>query len=171
MSIYDELLARVNETPPRLFELQPQMPGSLAVRRMFLSEELFLRTRAPWEDESFGYLLSVLEKFVEGRMISLRFPPSKNVEANLALLDPPEERIWEIRSRESDPQLRVFGGFAKTNTFVALTWDQRPRLDSEEAWKFAIKDCQAKWRRLFPAYPPHIGTHPNDYVSAKYLLV
>ena len=171
MSIYDELLARVNERPPRLYELQPQMPGTLALRRMFLSEDLYRRTNEPWESEEFGHLRALMERFVSGGRISLRFPPSKSVQAHFALLDPIAEGAWEIRSRESDPQLRVFGHFAKTDAFVALTWDQRPNLDTHEAWRFAIKASQSQWRRLFSPYKPLVGTNPNDYVSTKCFLV
>lgn len=170
MSIYDELLARVSEEPPRLYELQPQMPGTLVVRRMFLSPGLYQRT-IDASDEQFGYLRALMERFVSGGRISMRMPPSKNVDAQFALLSPEPERVWELRSRESNPQLRVFGHFAKTDTFVALTWDQRSNLDSPEAWSFAIKECQSQWRKLFVAYEPFAGTNPHDFVSAKYLPV
>jgi hypothetical protein len=169
MSIYDELLARVNEKPPRLYEFYSQSPGTLPLRRMWLSEDLYLRTKEPWDSEEFAYLRSLMERFVSGGRISLRFPPSKDVEAPFALLDE-QAGIWAVRSRESNPQLRAFGGFAQTNNLVTLTWERRPNIKTEADWEFEIKKCQAEWRKLF-VYQPITGPNPYDYVARNFYVV
>lgn len=166
MSIYDELLFWVKER--ELFEFQSQMPGTLPLRRMFVSKDL---NAAPWHQERYGLLRADLDRFTEGAMISIRLPPSKDVQAYLAFLEPVSDRVWEIRSTKPEPQLRVFGHFATTDTFVALMWNERTKLVDQEDWSFAIKECQAEWRRLFPAYEPLAGTNVYDYVSRKFFLV
>jgi hypothetical protein len=143
----------------------------LVRRRLFLSKDLYERTLEPWDNEPFALLRALMETFVNGGWVSMRFPPSKDVSANLALLCPEEDAVWEMRSRESDPQLRVFGHFAHRNTFVALTWDERPQLSTHEHWEYAIKNCQAQWRKLLPSYRPTKGANPNDFLSEKYSVV
>lgn len=166
MSIYDGLLSWVNDG--ELFEFQPQMPGTLAMRRMFASKEV---NALPWGEDRYARLRADLDRFTQGDIIAVRFPPSKSVEAYLALLEPADERIWEIRSTQPEPQLRVFGHFAQADTFIALKCGERKDFETEEDWKLTFKGCQTEWRRLLPAYEPVAGTNIHDYITRKYFLV
>ena len=165
MSIYDELLYWVRES--ELFEFEPQMPGTLSLRRMFVSKHLH---GAPWHEGRYGLLRADLDRFTEGAMIPVRLPPSKSVKAYLALLDE-TSGVWEIRSTKPEPQLRVFGFFPHMDTFLAVTWNERRELDSDEEWQFALKVCKREWQRLFPAYVPLTGTNIHDYLSKQFLLL
>lgn len=172
MSIYDELSYLVSQK--RLFFLNPAMSGEEIVRRMYVSEEINSMIMGPtWEDakweENCGILRRDFDRFITGRRISVRRPPSRNVTSLFALLEPPNDDVWEIRSRDPTPQLRVFGRFAMTDMFVALTWWKRPDLESQ--WRYAREECKTEWSRLFPAYRPISGANIRDCISTKYFLV
>lgn len=90
----------------------------------------------------------------------------------MAILSPPEERIFDFRVRDPYPGLRVFGCFAKPDTFVATNWERRDRLpsitpgqlDSEE-WEKERKICLARWCQLASPYEPHTGNTIHDYIT------
>jgi hypothetical protein len=91
----------------------------------------------------------------------------------MAQLDSVQDEVWEIRSRDPKPGIRVFGRFAETDLFVALTWWWRSDLKGPKSkqWRNAREGCKAEWQKLFPAYPAKSGTQINDYISAKIYLV
>src|SRR4051812_25701620 len=108
MSIYAELGARVNEE--RLVLLPPpDLPGATLKRQLYLSNELQRLITEPWllEDLKNGSagVEAAFDKYVTGERIAVRLPPSKDVEADMALLEPPAERVWEIRSFLAYPQM------------------------------------------------------------------
>ena len=175
MSIYDELRDRVSEQ--RLFRLLPAMPNALVVRQMFVSPEIHGLLLGPWGEseweERCGLLRGDIDRFIEGRLISVAKHAYKARSAYMAQLHPPGNEAWEIRSRDPDPGLRVLGRFADTNIFVALTWWKRADLGgpTSREWRDAIEGCNAEWRKLFPVYPPKSGANIHDYISANVFLV
>ncbi len=177
MSIRDEIRHRHGEG--RLFHLLPLMPGVRAVRHMFVSPEIYnVVVKAPSNDtdegKRFGRLRGDLDRFTEGAIISIANSPyKKNKKAYLARLDPPTDEVWYIRSVDPKPAIRVFGQFAMTDVFVALTWAWRIDLKGPESkeWRNEIQRCKAEWRKLFPSYNPHKGANLNDYVSDNFFAV
>ena len=101
----------------------------------------------------------------------------------MGLLDPPADAVWDIRSRDPRPAIRIIGHFADTDLFIGLTWaprsvpvpwSNRPPLGEggSEQWKLIIRECKAAWRRLFPSYDPYSGDTIHDYISnGKVFLV
>jgi hypothetical protein len=175
MSIRVEIGNRISEE--RLFLLSPAMPGSHIVRPMFVSLEIKDLVLGPWDDaeweERCGQLRADLDRYIECRRITVAARPYHARTAYMAQLDELRDEAWEIRSRDPEPSLRVFGRFADTDWFVALTWWKRADLkgpDSRE-WRDAIEGCKAEWRRLFPTYPPKTGANVNDYISTNVFLV
>src|SRR5712692_9566878 len=69
-----------------------------------------------------------LDYFMDGRRIDLRPLLSLNEYAHMAVLDPPADEVWEFRSVDPKPAMRVFGSFAARDKFIALTWAWRKDL-------------------------------------------
>lgn len=119
-----------------------------------------------------------LESFVRGDRVSVCLNPYAAKHALFGRLDPPTGEVWDVRSRDPNPGLRVIGRFAEADLFVAFTcwprsvavpWLDRPQLgdgDSEQ-WDFAINEAKAEWRKLFHPYMPHGtgGDDVHDYIS------
>ncbi len=175
MSIYDEIAHRVSEK--RLFALAPALPNVTTARRIYISPEISSLLFGPWDEpeweERCGYLRADFDRFLEGRLITAAARPYKAKTAYIAQLDAPRDEVWEIRSRDPDPGLRVFGRFADTDVFIALTWSKRADLKgpTSREWRDAIEGCKAEWRKLFPAYSPISGVNIHDYISANVVLV
>lgn len=100
----------------------------------------------------------------------------------MARLDKPVDEVWDIRSIDPSPALRVFGRFADRDLFVALIWSPRsvevpasqrlplgPRNSVE--WRNAIVECKAEWNKLFPSYSPIHGGGIQEYVKDKFVPV
>lgn len=176
MSIRGVIASRRDEG--RLCLLQPAMPGSPCVRWMFVSPEIFEAIDGPWNDSNEGYrfgrLRADLDAFIEGRLISIgKHPYKKNKKAYMSQLDPVVDEVWEIRSIDPKPGIRVFGSFSEKDTFVALTWLYRAPLmgPNSREWRDAREQCKAEWRNLFITYKPHTGADlENDYASNAFLV-
>ncbi len=177
MSIYYEIANRVNEK--RLFSLTPALPGAPMVRHIYASSEIHRLITGPWVnttwEERCGYLRGDLDRFIEGRVIAIATRPYKGKTAYMLRLHPPREQVWEIRSRDPYPGIRVFGRFADIDIFIALTWAKRADLAGPHSreWRDAREACKTEWRNLFPAYEPITGNGGDfrDYISANTVLI
>lgn len=182
MSISDEITNRVSEG--RLFKLTSLMPPSpySNPRDMFVSEEIYKLLNGPWNnvawEERCGYLYADLDQFINGEIITVAERPFvKGKTAYIKQLYKRHEEVWEIRSRDPAPGIRVFGRFAEKDVFIALTWWNRNDLGGPKsrAWRDAIVGCKTEWRNLFPAHNPitdgNINGYPNQYISTNTYLV
>ncbi len=145
---------------------------------MFISEEINEVATPPWTDSKtaarFGALRGDLDHFVQGDLISVAMKPfDKAKSAFIARLNPTRDGVWDIRSRDPKPAIRVFGMFAEVDMFVALTWEFRQSLGGPRSteWHTEIERCKTAWRKLFPVYGPVTGDNVDDYLSGKYFLV
>lgn len=170
----------------RLFELRPRMPDDPIERSMFVSEEIWRLVQGPWAGDEMagrcGLLRADMEQFVSGRVVGVCLTPYSAKHALFGLLDAPADGIWDFRSVDPSPGLRLFGAFAATDVFVALTCAPRSvpveylartplgKAQSRE-WAKAIRECKAEWRKLFQPYQPHTGGKASDFVSADYISV
>jgi len=147
---------------------------------MFLSTEIKDLIDGPWNSADLRYragrLRADLEDFIRGATITVCLEPFAAKTAYMGRLWPLEDSVWDIRSRDPSPALRVVGFFAETDTFVALRWAPRsrrpkwtsmPALGSKDsrAWRDIIVQCKADWRNLFPTYVPVRGESLNAYIS------
>ena len=141
MSIYDEIQARVQEQ--RLVMLLPAMADTQLRREMYVSPDIAALFEAPWHDsvweERCGYLRADLDRFLDGTILAVAQKPYGSNTSYLKRLEPPRDEVWEIRSRDPKPALRVFGRFAAKNIFVALNWASRIDLGGPKAreWRDA----------------------------------
>jgi len=153
---------------------------------MLLSEEVKAFLNGPWTHQDLQYragrLRADLEEFIKGEEITLCFTPFAAKSAYMGRLCPVQDSVWDIRSRDPSPALRVVGMFAATDLFVALRWGPRSRRirgttkpplgsrDSRE-WRDIIIQCKTDWRNLFHSYLPVSGDRANDYISESVHVV
>lgn len=171
MSIHDSI--RDSVACGRLFPVLPTLPSSPMVRFLYASAEINRLIVGPWTDEieeyRCGKLWADFDKFVEGRIISLALnnPYKKPRPTYLSRLDPGQDEVWEIRSRDPKPGIRVFGRFAEQDLLIVLNWGYRNDLGGPGSSEFKrqIRKCKAEWRNLFPSYDPKSGKTVDEYIS------
>lgn len=168
----------------RLHLIEP-LDASLEVKRtMVVSDEVQELMAGPWSTLSLerraNRLRADLESFVMGQVVPVSMTPYQHKAAYMGLLDPPERGFWDIRSRDPNPGLRVFGQFADVDLFVALVWhprsiqiDDKPPLGSARGlnWELAKLQCEEAWQDLFPSHRPRIREKISDLISQDAILV
>jgi hypothetical protein len=169
MSIQDEINRLVQEGS--LFRLDQSMPGLAARRTIFASIGVRALAIGPWgnvEERVRGRELQAdFDHFIDGNKLNLRSQNSFEETAFMARLAPPSDEVWEIRSIDPKPSLRVFGSFVERDIFVALTWARRKDLGGrrDPRWKVAISNFKEAWERNFNSYKPMSGHYPNEYLT------
>lgn len=105
--------------------------------------------------------------FIDGHRINLRSLGSVEDSAFMALLEPPSYEVWDIRSIDPAPSIRVFGSFVQLNTFVALTWAWRKELGAKYSseWRAAIQEFKEEWEMYFGTSRPFSGRYPDAYLT------
>lgn len=89
-------------------------------------------------------------------------PHHKDSRAVWARNAPVESGICDLRVKSPWPQIRVFGAFASTNTFIALTYAPRlPFLD----FGMSVRRCKGQWQILFPDDQPVVSKNVHDYIA------
>jgi hypothetical protein len=75
--------------------------------------------------------------------------------------------VWEIRSRDPEPGIRVFGRFAQFDVYVATDWELRTTLGAFGSfiWRQEIRRCKHDWSTVFDTRDPHTGASVHDYIS------
>lgn len=160
MSIRELIQWRVEES--RLFPLDPRAAGARRIRALFITAELHELVTGPWEDVNdeirFSLLRADLEVFVEGRLIGPKY---------LFALTPVADGVWEIRSVEPNPSIRVLGRFAERDVLVLTHWCLRSDLGgwNTREWRDAREVCKSRWTSLFNTYQPLGGSRIHDFVS------
>jgi hypothetical protein len=160
----------------RLFPLAPVLPSDPIERTMLLSKEINDLVMGPWVDQRWANrcnrLRANLEEFVKGVVVTVSLTPYEHAAAYMGRLDRPIDEVWDIRSRDPKPGLRVFGRFSEHNTFIALHWGTRKELLDRRAWGFAIAETKGRWNRLLAPYdPPFSGEdNANVYLSDAYVV-
>lgn len=170
----------------RLFPLEPAFRGEPVLRHLYMSAEVRALVDGPWPSGMAGKrcaeLRAELEAFVSGREIGICLVPFEAGDAQMGLLDPASDGIWDFRSRHPKPGIRILGCFAAQNDFVALVPASRsvvtdfirlgPLGDrSSVEWKSTIRDASMLWTSLFQIYPPVSGGDPGAYFSSKYTII
>jgi hypothetical protein len=181
MSIHDLIEMRIEEG--RLWRVEPVVEDDPIERCMVISSEIMDLVYGVWPDAKWARrcnrLRADLEAFVRGDVIGLCLKPYKADTAYMGRLDKPTDEVWDIRSRDPQPGLRVFGCFADRDCFVALLWSPRsveipysqrlPLQDRNSAeWKQAVKETKSEWRKLFHPYNPIHGDTHDFYASRAF---
>jgi hypothetical protein len=171
MSLGDEINAHVQATPQRLVRLPPLFGSTPAVRTMIVAPDIY-RVAQPdaWPNnrkgQRLGQMRTDLDRFTKGDRISIAlFPKKKPQSTYLARLDPVMNEVWDIRSIDPKPGIRVLGRFSDYDTFIALVWDCHENVRGRTAWALFGERCLQEWSRLFPVTGPHSGSSANAYLS------
>ena len=174
MSIRDEINARCDEG--RLHKLS-LAPGMREERELYVSSDINAFLCGPWQgdatqEERAGRLAADLAWFIEGRLVIIPADSGRARAAYMSRLDKPIDEVWDIRSRDPSPGIRVFGRFAEKDLFVGLTWEWRLSMKNRTTpegarhWRDAIVQCKVDWRNLFNPYDAlHKENYPHDYIS------
>jgi hypothetical protein len=166
-----EIANRIAENPPRLFFLPPLLPGISVVREVFASEEVYAVAQGPWPADQRGHqfarMRGYLDTWTEGLRVSVADDPYKKPKSTfMARLDPVADEFFDIRCIDPYPGIRALGAFAdKDLFFIALTWNDRPVLNTDRIWRDEIERTKATWRKLFHPYRPLKGANLHDYAS------
>ncbi len=176
MSIAESIEAAI--VTGRLRAFVPEFDSDEAVRSVLLHPRLAddISERVEAWGRRVGRLQGDLESFVKGEHVTLSMTPFEHGSAFLALMDPPADGTWEIRSRDPNPGLRVFGRFPCADTFVALSWEPRSvrfggrrplgKRDSLE-YELALIETNERWNAALPGAVPLTGGSCRDYVSTN----
>ena len=173
MSIVDLIEARVTEG--ELIRLTPVLKGDPVKRLIYVTTDIYEYLDGAWGDEAderrAGRLRGDLERFIKGEVVSLAFamPYNHPKTTYLSRLDPVEDEIWEIRSIDPQPSIRVFGRFACPDLLVLTNFALRKNLGGPRSREFRdeMVRCATEWKRLFHTYPPYKGDTGHDYVREK----
>jgi hypothetical protein len=135
-------------------------------RELWMTPEVGRLICGPWasaSDERKGRIAhGELEQFINGDEWVVRWPPDKDVNCMLALLDPEEDNTWEHRIG----QARIFGHFADLDIFIATAWRERSYLKADKKrWRDAKETSKTCWKNLFPCHSPFNGSSIHDYIS------
>ena len=148
--------------------VEPMIPVA-QVRPIYMVSDLHDRIFGPTAEETsrMGFLEADLARFISGDRITVA--RGEEATCTLKLLSPETREVWEHRSRDPKPAVRVFGRFAAQDVFVATNMEYRSLLGRvrSRAWAVEIGNCISTWKRLFPYLPPHTGAHLSDYISAN----
>ena len=163
----------------RLSYVPPQMRGDVARRHVFLEAGLALSLEAAIAGRSKldvrrSQILQDVDTFTTGKMISFgNHPFEKGRSAFMARTDPIELGIFDIRSNDPSPALRLFGAFSETDVFIGLTLRIRKELGGKHEPHFsdAITSAQLTWNTLFPRHKPFVSVNPTEHVSQNVHLV
>ncbi len=151
----------------------PQIASDPVTRTLLVSNEVNNFLRGPWNDDAderrAGRLQSNLENFVSGGVVSVCLQPRQAKSAFMGRLDPVNSGIWDMRSRDPTPGLRLLGGFTEPDVFVALVWDFRKNLKTDAHWKSLQQRCHSEWRSLFAEQAPLLGEEVDDYISENFI--
>lgn len=184
MLILERITALV--TSGDLYLLEISMRDEYARRIMVLSPDLHSQIAGPWRTKAaasrFADLRGDLEHFVSGGHISMHLDPAQPKKsaaaknAQFGLLARAEHGMFDIRSRHPCPALRVLGGFAAKDVFVAIECHPRskevpflnkpPLLDRRSnAWGLAIASAMERWEQWFGNIRPLSGSDCRDFLS------
>ena len=163
------LAANLRVTAGDLIRYVPALSGMPAVRTLYLSPAVddLVGGRVPELEARGGELMANLDSFVQGQRLVVSLRPHKAGNAYMGLLGPESYGIWDIRSRDPRPALRVFGGFLEKDVFVGLTWRVRLQLEARNSaqWEHAISECRSRWTTLVPEHLPITGERVSDYFT------
>ncbi len=163
------------EVSGTLRPLMAAYPIGIGGRCLYVTENVERALLGPWasieEEDRLSRARSVVDAFINGMTMAVRMPPSRSVRAQLALLDPGDECVWEFRTnapkytRVSRFGVRIFGMFMAKDNFIALCIEFKENLLKDDDYMPSREFCKREWRKLFPSYSPNLGSKMDDYIS------
>ena len=174
MSIHDQILYCIRTGRLRRVGTSLGEPG---VRRIFATQQVCRVLVGPWANETEAVrsarLHADLDSFIVGDDITVSMTPRRAGNAYMGVLAPVGDGMFDIRSRDPRPGLRVIGGFAGKDMFIAIRVFHRLALGAwgSDQWNYATNSCKADWRKLFHPYSPITGARIHDCISPDFTVV
>jgi hypothetical protein len=119
--------------------------------------------RPAWHNVS-GQTAVLFDRFIAGKEIGFGMDPRSHYGALVARNSPIEDGICDFRVMNPQPSVRVFGGFAEQDLFIAMTYQIRTRLP----FNLAVRRASQQWARLFPDHKPVTATTVDEYVGQPF---
>lgn len=145
------------------------------MRVIYLEDALHHEVVAP-SDFRIGVLWTDLDRFSLGGIITVGY--AQEATCMMKQLDPRLDEVWEIRSKDPEPQVRVFGRFCEVDEFVATHAVYREDLGDRwetkfegNRWPAEIQRCYNIWNQVCLGEQPHSGAEINDYISRNVVEV
>jgi hypothetical protein len=170
MSTLTMLPAYETDQPPKLVRFLPRVRGGEKQRRMLtMTPDLHDWIRKPVKGAALSHIKASARvhfgQFVKGEPIDdCRF--MKRVEDRR--LNPPDfsHEVWSISPRFGEPQYRFFGTFVTRDWFLAISKQDRTRLDEHQnRWHDEIDKVLRTWKSLFGDSLRLSGNNLFDYVT------
>jgi hypothetical protein len=162
----------MRESEGRLVQLPHTFLGLRTPRLIYLVRKVFEDLMGPWAGDpsrstQVGMLRADLDRFLEESLIIVGHRRSRH--AYMKRLDPGRDEVWEIRSRDPQPEFRLFGRFAETDVFVGTRCLDRDYLGAENSreWRDEMVRCGTDWRNLFSPYRPLTNRPLHEYISTN----
>jgi len=151
-----------------LVERPSSFTGYDTARTMIVAPEIDRVATKPFPatvaGDRLAELANTLDAFSEGGEFSVSEDcKEKPPETMLARTCPEQDEFWSIRvtSPEQTPGIRLLGGFAAKDTFIALAWHLREDMDFDDD----VADLRERWRGLFGSITPFKGRSLDGYLS------
>lgn len=153
--------------------------GVSSRRHFFLEASLHRRLEQAMagsskEDARLAMLYADVERFTSGQVITVGVNPyEKDRTAYMARTEPVQEGIFDLRSQDPSPAIRLFGAFCEIDVFLGLTWRWRNELGgrNERAFDFAVMEAMKVWDALLPDCRRLFSDNIEDYISDDLLPV
>lgn len=150
---------------------RPILPGR-HIRMLYVAEDLFLEINSGGSDAyRMGQLQRDFDVFCQGPLITVGY--GRESTCFMKPLEPIEDEVWEIRSRDPEPQVRVFGRFLLPDTFIATNAEFRDQLGEPgrskwdgNNWPAEILRCKRRWEVFLPAQKPFSGDSVHEYITS-----
>ena len=159
----------------KLLAVPPLAPGGRHPRVILATQELMvdlMATGAQTDPRIVAGLRADLDTFIRGDPITVGGPRHKHADFKPLARTKLEigfssHEVWEFRSVDPVPAVRVFGRFARRNVFVATHWHYREPLGDfgSLAWRREIRRCKHAWNNILGTRSPLHGGHVHDYIS------
>ena len=163
----------------RVFHVPPAVLGTSSRRHVFLEASIHERLQtaidgSSKDDVRLTGLYADIERFTSGSRIMVGADPfEKDHGAFMARTHPVQEGIFDIRSIDPSPALRLFGAFCERDVFLGLTWRWRRELGGkhEKTFDHAVLQARKMWDELMPNHQPLYSERMEDYISEKLSVV
>ena len=158
----------------RLHLWAPVRPGAHS-RVVYVEDRLFQEINAA-TDFRMGLLWNELDHFSLGGLITVGY--GTEATCMLKCLERQSDEVWELRCKDPQPQVRVFGRFRGTDLILAthavyrdqLGYPGQTKFDGNH-WPTEILRCKNIWSQIFHGEPPHSGQTINDYITQRVVEV
>jgi hypothetical protein len=173
MSHQDQIKRRISElegsSTKELHYFEPEIPLTVK-RHLVMSSDVrrAIRDDFPMAYDGHAALLDFFLRFANCDRFAVSEDPDDHPPyTEIARNRPVGWELWDFRVYAGKQSIRVGGGFADKDTFVAITWDYRKSIGDD--FDSFVEETRSTWDDLFAPLTPFKGVTFHDYLSNCYL--